>query len=74
MWEMLKVSIKGFLTGRLFASNSHDYGYLALGVAFSAALFLVLWAVGVPRDVSAGLAGFAGGVLQPRLYKNLRYR
>jgi len=74
MWEMAKTAIVGFLTGKLFAHPSKAYGLLALGIALTAVLFGVLARLGLPLVAAGAVAAFLGGVLQPRLFKNLKYR
>jgi hypothetical protein len=67
-------SMKGFLTGKLFARPAHAYGLLALGVAITAAVLVAGVKLGLPLPASAAIAGLVGGATQPRLYKGLKYR
>lgn len=67
-------SIRGFLTGKLFANNGKAYGLLALGIGATAAAVVVAAKLGVPLYGTTAIAGFLGGMLQPRLYKTLKYR
>ena len=46
---------------------------LAIGVAVTALVLIVLAKLGAPLWLAALLAGLAGGALQPYLFKNLRY-
>ncbi len=75
MFDMVKNSITLFLSGKLFAEPSKAYTQLALGIAFTAACFLIaLHFGGLPHWTAAAIAGFLGGTLQPYLFRNLRYR
>lgn len=74
MFEMALSSMSAFLRGRLFANNQKAFGQIAIGVAASALLFLAALKLGVALWGAGALAGFAGGALQPFLFKNLKYR
>jgi hypothetical protein len=74
MWEMAKESMVMFLRGKLFADHKHAFGMMAVGTAITAALFLAASRAGVPVLASAPICAFLGGALQPRLFKNLKYR
>jgi Flp pilus assembly protein TadB len=74
MWEMARTSMIAFLRGRLFASFWNAMALAILGLALVALVFVVLVKAGVPLLVAAPAVAFAGGILQPRLYKNLKYR
>jgi len=74
MWEMGLSSIGLFLRGKLFASLPRAVGLAGVGLLATAALFVALVRLGLPMLAATPIAAFAGGVLQPRLYKNLKYR
>jgi hypothetical protein len=74
MWEMALTSIGLFFRGKLFANPAQVYRQIAIGVAATAAVLFVLTAAGFPVWLSALVAGFSGGALQPYLFKDLRYR
>jgi Flp pilus assembly protein TadB len=74
MWDLAKESMVMFLRGKLFADNKHAFSMMAAGMAVTAALFVVAVKLGVPLLVAAPASAFLGGCLQPRLYKNLKYR
>jgi hypothetical protein len=74
MWDMFKGAAGGFLTGKLFSNPATAYGMLLLGIAITAGLFVGGWKAGLPLPAAAGAAAFLGGGLQPRLFKNLKYR
>jgi hypothetical protein len=74
MWDMFKSAAVGFLTGKLFASPGSAYGLMLVAAAVTALLFLGAWKVGLPLPLAAAVAALLGGALQPRLFKNLKYR
>lgn len=74
MWETGLISIGLFLRGKLFASLRQAVGLGVLGLVLTAILFVALAKLGAPLLVATPIAAFAGGMLQPRLYKNLKYR
>ncbi len=74
MWSMAITSIGLFFRGKLFANPAQVYRQIAIGVLVTAVLLFVLAVAGVPVWLAALLAGFGGGMLQPYLFKDLRYR
>jgi Kef-type K+ transport system membrane component KefB len=74
MWSMAVTSIGLFFRGKLFANPSQVYRQIAIGVLAAAVVLFVLAMIGVPVWLAALIAGFGGGVLQPYLFKDLRYR
>ena len=75
MFEMVLSSISLFFRGKLFAEPVHAYTQLAIGIFFAATCFVLATRVaGLPYWASAAIAGFLGGALQPRLFRDLRYR
>lgn len=75
MWELAKGSMVMFLQGKLFASAKQAYGLMAVGALLTALVFVAATRLlHVPILAAAPLCAFAGGLLQPRLYKNLKYR
>lgn len=74
MFQMALSSATLFFKGKLFAEPAKAFRQLALGVAATLALFLILGAIGAPAWLAAAVAGFAGGTLQPYLFKDLKYR
>jgi hypothetical protein len=73
MWEMAITSIGLFLRGKLFANPAQVYRQIAIGVVATAVVLFAL-ALVVPVWLAAIVAGFLGGMLQPYLFKDLRYR
>jgi len=74
MWSMAITSIGLFFRGKLFANPAQVYRQIAIGVLVTAVLLFVLAVAGVPVWLAALIAGFGGGMLQPYLFKDLRYR
>jgi Kef-type K+ transport system membrane component KefB len=74
MWAMAQNSMTLFFRGKLFADPGKVYRQLAVGIAVTASLLIVLGKVGLPVWIAALVAGLAGGALQPYLFKDLRYR
>lgn len=74
MLDMARNSILLFFQGRLFADPAKVYRQLAIGVAVTVVLLLIIAAAGAPIWLAAVVAGFVGGALQPYLFKDLKYR
>ena len=77
MIDAALASARSFLTGKLFQSNGKAYGLLLLGISVTAGILVFLVKgvkLGVPIYAAVAIAAFVGGALQPRLYKNLKYR
>jgi hypothetical protein len=75
MWEMALISMKLFLAGKLFQRPWSVFAKSVLGAAISGALLLLLVLLArVPLLAAAALTGLLGGVLQPYLFKDLKYR
>lgn len=83
MWQIAKNSIVLFFRGRLFKDLGKALSWIFVGVVFTAAVLVAAdFAVayldlplgnGLGLVVAAALAGFLGGMLQPYLFKNLKY-
>lgn len=74
MLDMVKSSAGLFFQGKLFADTPRAMLQLCIGIGAAVVLFLVLSFAGLPLWAAGLVAGFAGGALQPVLFKNLRYR
>ncbi len=82
MWDMAKNSIILFLQGRLFQDIRQVLRQICAGALFTA-LALILIMIGLTiTDIdlghvnvwlASGIAGFLGGMLQPYLFKDLKY-
>ena len=75
MLDMALSSIGLFLRGKLFADPAKAITQVMIGIAATLLLFLIATKVLIlPLWISAALAGFIGGALQPYLFKDLKYR
>lgn len=74
MWGMAQNSMSLFFRGKLFKDRGMVFRQLAIGIALTAILFLVLAKLGAPVPIAALVAGLIGGALQPYLFKDLRYQ
>jgi hypothetical protein len=74
MWSMAVTSIGLFMRGKLFANPAQVYRQIAIGILVTAVALFVLGMAGLPVWLAALIAGFGGGMLQPYLFKDLRYR
>ncbi len=74
MWEMAKHSILLFFQGKLFQDYGMVFQKLGMGILLTVVLFLVLALIGAPLWLAAAAAGFAGGLVQPYLFRDLKYR
>jgi len=73
MFELAKTSALLFLQGKLFKNNTDVMRQLAIGIALTIFIFLVLTKF-AGLLIAAGIAGFIGGAVQPYLFKDLKYR
>lgn len=74
MFEMVRHSIVLFFQGRLFADPGKVYQRLAIGLVITIAIFIGMSFARIDPRISAGVAGFVGGMLQPHLFRDLRFR
>ena len=74
MLDFVRNAIVLFLKGRLFQEPRKVVMQIALGIGVTAALLVGLAGTGLPIVVSAAIAGLLGGMLQPYLFRNLKYR
>jgi len=74
MWEMVKSSITLFFQGKLFQNPAMVCRQLATGVALAFVIVFGLAFAGLPMWVCAAAGGFFGGLAQPWLFKDLKYR
>ncbi len=75
MFDMVLTSAKLFLTGKLFRNPLHVLAMSAIGVALTFAVAaLLLFVVGLAPPLAAGISGLIGGLAQPFLFKNLKYK
>ena len=75
MLDMALSSIGLFLRGKLFADPGKALTQVVIGTVATLLLFLIsVKLLAVPLWLAAVFAGFAGGALQPYLFKDLKYR
>jgi hypothetical protein len=74
MLEMVRSSASLFFQGKLFAEPLKAYAQLALGIVIAAIVLVAVREGGFAVVPAAALAGFIGGMVQPYLFRNLRYR
>jgi len=74
MFDMVITSIGLFIRGRLFANIGDVIRQALIGIIVTAiVLVAVAYFTSLPLWVSAAIAGLVGGMLQPLLFKNLKY-
>ncbi len=73
MFDMVLNSIQLFFRGKLFQDQKKVMVDVAIGAAVTAVLLMVGVFVGLPLWMAAAVAGFVGGVLQPWLFRDLKY-
>ncbi len=73
MFELAKSSAILFFQGKLFKNNTEVIRQLAMGIALTVIVFLVL-AKFAGLIIAAVVSGFIGGAVQPVLFKDLKYR
>jgi len=73
MLEMFWHSITLFLRGKLFQNPLHVVRQAAIGVAVTALICVALVKVFGALLVAVLISALTGGVLQPFLFKNLKY-
>ncbi len=74
MWDLAKHSITLFLRGKLFQDTSMVVRRTAIGVSLTAVILVAAVAAGVPAWGASVIAGLIGGMAQPYLFKDLKYR
>ncbi|MEP7012137.1 MAG: hypothetical protein ABJC13_17585 [Acidobacteriota bacterium] len=71
---MALASIKLFIAGKLFQNPADVVRQNLIGAGAAAVVAIGLFAAGLSLPWSAGIAGFLGGMLQPYLFKDLKFR
>ncbi|PZM80337.1 MAG: hypothetical protein DKT66_13815 [Candidatus Melainabacteria bacterium] len=71
--DLLKDTIGLLLKGKLFRNNDFFLRQAFFGIVISAVLLVILVKLGVGLFASVFVASCVGGVLQPRLLKNLKF-
>ncbi len=73
MLDMVLNSIQLFFKGKLFQDPRQVIRDILIGAGVTATVLIVLSLAGLPLWASAGIAGLAGGTLQPWLFRHLKY-
>ncbi|HBP88561.1 MAG: hypothetical protein KC592_09335 [Nitrospira sp.] len=74
MFDMFWNSVLLFCNGKLFQDPSKVMMLAGLGVGVGAVLFVVFVKIGLALWFSVALASLFVGALQPRLFRDLKYR
>lgn len=80
MFEMAKYSIVLFFRGKLFKDNAKAYKQI-IGCAIATAIILTILHLFLASSglgdsaiwIASAIAGFSGGLMQPYLFKDLKY-
>ena len=72
MFDMFKNAVTLFMRGKLFQNSKKVYLQIAIGSAITLAIFLIVSSF-ASIVWSGAIAGFAGGMVQPRLFRDLKY-
>ena len=73
MWDMFSNSLRLFLKGKLFREPSAVFRQWLIGFALTLLAVVVLVKLSVPLWIAVAMVALAAGVLQPYLFKNLKY-
>jgi hypothetical protein len=73
MWDMFTNALKLFARGKLFREPRMVMRQWLIGVAVAAALLIGLAFAGSPLWLALVVASTVSGLLQPYLFKNLKY-
>ena len=73
MFDMFKSSVALFLQGRLFQDVGSVFRQIIIGIVITLVAFIALHFLNNPLWLSIVIASFIGGLIQPFLFKNLKY-
>jgi hypothetical protein len=73
MWDMFSSSFRLFFKGKLFRDPREVVRRWLIGVVVSFLVLVGLSKLGLPLGVAVVIASLAAGLLQPWLFKDLRY-
>ncbi|MEO0423219.1 MAG: hypothetical protein AAF184_12830 [Pseudomonadota bacterium] len=73
MFDMFLNSVTLFLRGKLFKDLDKVIRQVVIGALVVAALCVALKLAGLSLPIAAAASGFTGGLLQPWLFRNLKY-
>jgi hypothetical protein len=73
MFGMFWATVKAFMKGKLFQNQTKATLLGLVGVGLTALLFALLSRF-MQLELAGAIAGLCGGVVQPFLFKNLKFR
>jgi membrane associated rhomboid family serine protease len=73
MWDLFANSLRLFFKGKLFREPRAMFRQWLIGFAAALVAVVLLAKLGVPLWGSVAAAALVAGVLQPYLFKNLKY-
>jgi hypothetical protein len=73
MWDMFSNSFRLFLKGKLFREPRAVFRQWLIGFALALLLVVAFVKLSMPTGYAVVLAALGGGLLQPFLFKNLKY-
>ena len=73
MFDMFKSSVTLFLQGRLFQDVGSVLRQILIGIVITIVVLIALHFLSSPLWLSIVIASFIGGLIQPFLFKNLKY-
>ncbi len=73
MWDMFVNSLRLFLKGKLFREPRAVFRQWLIGFGLALVAVIGFVKLGVPLWLAVIVAALAAGVLQPYLFKNLKY-
>jgi hypothetical protein len=73
MWDMFSNSLKLFCKGKLFRDPHEVLKRWLIDLVVVLAMVVVLDKAGLPLGLAVAMASVAGGLLQPWLFKDLKY-
>ena len=74
MFDMFWNSVLLFCKGKLFQDSNKVMMLAGLGMTICAILLIVLAKAGLPILLSVVITSLIAGALQPRLFRDLKYR
>jgi len=74
VWSIAQSSITLFFQGKLFADPRMVFIQLAIGILVTVVVMVAAAKLGAPLPLAALIAGLVGGVLQPFLFRRLKYQ
>lgn len=73
MWEMFGSSLQLLLKGKLFRDPGAVFRQWLIGFAVCVVAVVALAKLGIPLWLTVVVVALAGGLIQPLLFKNLKY-